>query len=209
MHRQGEVADAGDAHIHRVEVGMIHAGRLDGEDHPVQFAPEADEARPAARGGPAQLLDEFGAAAHLADDGVRAGQRDGRRPAVRCTESDERAHPAVPAEPLDVVPRDEAAQTVADDVDLVVPGAGADLLDVPVEQLGRRADVAGQGRVVERRQMAPAVPCQGAAQQDEDGAVVDETVQEDDGRARVAGGGQRGRLRRPGDLVVTGAVLRV
>lgn len=62
----------------------------------------------------------------------------------------------------------------------------------PAEQFGSRTDVAGQRGVVERLQVVPAVPGQRASQQDEDGTVVDEPVQEHDGRPVGAPGGQRG-----------------
>lgn len=98
---------------------------------------------------PVQFLDRRGARTHLAHDGVSAGQwGDGRAP-VRCAEGDQGADPLVTAQPLYVIAGDQAAEAVPDDVDLVVSGAGADLLDVPAEQLGCRTDVAGQRRVVE------------------------------------------------------------
>ncbi|GFN06490.1 hypothetical protein Smic_50460 [Streptomyces microflavus] len=89
-----------------------------------------------------------------------------------------------------VVAGDQAAEAVPDDVYLALPGAGTNLLHVPAEQLGGGAQVAGERRVVEGCQVATAVPGQGAAQQDEDGTVVDEPVEEDDG---AFGGGEPGR----------------
>jgi hypothetical protein len=83
---------------------------------------------------------------------------------------------------------------VPDDVDPAAAGAFAYLLYVPAEQFGRDADVAGQRRVVERLDLLPAVLGEAAAQQDEDRAVVDEAVQQDDrglGLRRQLGGAVR------------------
>ncbi len=169
----------------------------------VQLAPEAHEPGPAAGGGGAQLLDHGGTAAHLTHDGVNARPGgDGGAP-VRGSERHQGAHPSVTAESLYVVPGDQAAEAVSDDVDPAVPGARADFLHMEPEQLGGGPDVACQRRVVERFQMAMAVPGQRASQDDERGTVVDEAVQQDDGW-RVVGGERQGGGRVGGRLAAGG-----
>ncbi len=135
------------------------------------------------------IRDSGGTAAHLTHDGVKAGPGGDGGAAVRRAERDQGAHPAVPAQPLHVVPGDQPAEAVPDDVHPVVPGARADGLHLAAEQGGGGPDVAGQRRVVERGSPAVAVPGQGAAQDEEHGAVVDEAVQQDDGGCGGGGGG--------------------
>lgn len=112
-------------------------------------------------------------------------------PHVRGTERDEGAHVGVAAEPLDVVPGDQAAEAVADQVDPLLPGALAQLPDTTGQLSGGVAEVAGERRVVVRLHPAQAVRREGAAQQDEYRAVVGEAVQQQH-RGALPGGPGRG-----------------
>jgi hypothetical protein len=158
----------------------------------VEVAPERHEVRTAPGRGPGELLQHRGARTHLPHDRMGVGQRRHPRAGVRGAERDQRPHPPVAAQPLHVVPRDQPAEAVSHHVHPLAPRALAHLLDMASEQLGRRADVAGQRGVVQRLDLLPAVLGQAAAQQDEDRAVVDEAVQQHDRRL-----GLRRQLRRP------------
>ena len=64
-------------------------------------------------------------------------------------EGADRVHVRIAAEPLHVVARDQAAHRVADDVDALVAGLLADLLDQLAEPMRDVGDVVGERRVVE------------------------------------------------------------
>ena len=124
--------------------------------------------------------------AELAD---QRGRDDVRPPgtAMGRTEGHQGLDPAVAALTLDVVPRDQATEAVADHGDPVVAGLRADVLDVLAEIARRTGDVGGQGAVVPGADGGEPAPAQVALHHGEDGAVVDQAVHEEDGGA----GGQR------------------
>ena len=79
---------------------------------------------------------------------------------VRRAEGDAGVHPTMAFHPLDVVAGDQTAEAVPDDVDPLVPGVGAQLLDRLLQIPGGAADVGGQQAVVERRHVAEPAPAQ-------------------------------------------------
>ena len=175
--------DPADEDVAGLQVGVHDHRRLLGDHQLVEVAPHRDEPGAAAGGRLGELADRRrcpGAA------GARAGAAACTPAAsrVRAAERDERVHALVAAEALHVVARDEPAHRVADDVDALVAGLLADLLDDRAEPVGEQPDVAVDRGVVDVDDAAEAAAAQPAAQQREDRAVVDDAVDQDDRRAR-------------------------
>ena len=153
------------------------------QDDLVEVAVDGGDLGAAVRHRLGELLQDRGAGTQLADHRRRYDVRE-HRALVRRAERHQRLHPPVTALALQVVPGDQSAEAVPDDVHPLVPGLLAHPLDVGA-QVGRAAgDVRRQRAVVPGTDLREPASAQAAAHHGEDRAVVDEAVHEDDGDAR-------------------------
>ena len=171
---------------------MVDAGAGRGDDDLVEVAVEGDEAGAAAAGRPGQLGDGRAAGAELRHQ-REPGQQPGRPDAlVRGPQRDQHAHPPVAAEPLHVVPRDQPAEAVPDDVHALPAGPGAQALDLAGQPAGGGPQVAGERAVGDGVGVLDAVAPQGTPQRGEDRRRPGEPVHQQHGCAPLC------RLRRCG-----------
>jgi hypothetical protein len=126
---QRHVADAVDAHVPHVEVGVVEPGVAVRQDHLVEVRPIGHEPGTAPVGRLRELDVEVAPRTELAAQ-LDRHQAGGNRARVRRAERHQRVHALVAAESLHVVTGDEAAQAVADDVDPLVTRLGDECLDL-------------------------------------------------------------------------------
>jgi len=165
----------------RAQVRMIQPAMGVRDDHLVEVGEVRHEpgATPRSRGG--QFGVQVAARAQLVPEANRQAVGE-QRTRVRRPQGDQGVHPLVTAQPLHVVPGDQAAQTVPDDVDPFIPGSGHQFLDRAGQVPRRRADVIGDRGVVDREHPAEATAAQPAAEHREDHPIVDHAVQQQDRR---------------------------
>ena len=171
---------APDGHVAHDQIGVFDPCVAARQDQLVEVAVEGEEAGRALGRRLGQVADEVGARPQLANQRQHLGGPGEFGPLVRGAQRDQGADSLVSAHPLHVVPGDQAAERVTDDVDAFVAGVGGEPLDRLGEVAGRSADVAGQEPVVEPGQIGETSAPQGPLEQGEDRVVVDDAVDEED-----------------------------
>src|SRR5215212_7049572 len=154
------MADPMNRDVTRTKVGMINSRVPAGHNEMVQVAVEGDE--PGRAGcGFGEFVEQFRAWRQLADQRQRLSGAGQQRAGVRGAERDQRVHPPVTAEALNVVTGDQATEAVPNDMDAFVTGFGTEPIDSHCQVLCRCAYVAGEQPIVEPGEAAKAAAAEG------------------------------------------------
>jgi methylmalonyl-CoA mutase C-terminal domain/subunit len=159
---------------------MVDPGVAPRHHQMIDVAEERNESRTAPLGGLGELPN------HRRSRGELPDQRQQRRgpgqlcALMRCTKRHESVYPTVASQALHEIACDQAAKTVADDVDAFVSSGRGQLFDGLTKPLGCARNVLGEQAVVVRGERLKPTTTQRAVHHGEDRVIVDDPVHQQD-----------------------------